>query len=170
MDRFQNKYRIPSARANWWNYGWVGAYFITICTKDREKYFGEIKDGKIYLSHAGILPDVFWNEIPKHGIDLELGAFVVMPNHIHGILILNTDNDQLGLGNVVDTNIGGTNIGNNIGDIGNIGNIVETRHALSLRDNNTNRDNTNRDNNPKTDFKILAKIRFRLLLVVTNLW
>lgn len=83
MEKYQNKYRIPSARANWWNYGWAGAYFITICTRERENYFAEIKDEKICLSPAGILADVFWHEIPKHGIDLELGAFVVMPNHIH---------------------------------------------------------------------------------------
>jgi hypothetical protein len=41
-DKFQNKYRILSARAEWWNYGWNAAYFITICTAHREHYFGEI--------------------------------------------------------------------------------------------------------------------------------
>lgn len=41
-DKFQNKYRIPSARAEWWNYGWNAAYFITICTAHREHLFGEI--------------------------------------------------------------------------------------------------------------------------------
>ena len=42
MDKYKNKYRSESARATWWNYGWAGAYFITICTKDRKHYFGDI--------------------------------------------------------------------------------------------------------------------------------
>lgn len=102
MDKFKNKYRIPSARATWWNYGWAGAYFITICTKNRNHYFGEIISessvhprNKMILSNCGILADVFWHEILKHAKNVELGAFTVMPNHIHGILILNSDSDTL---------------------------------------------------------------------------
>lgn len=45
-DKFQNQFRIESARAQWWNYGWNAAYFITICTAHREHYFGEIINGK----------------------------------------------------------------------------------------------------------------------------
>jgi hypothetical protein len=41
-DKFQNMYRIPSARADWWDYGWNAAYFVTICTAHHECYFGEI--------------------------------------------------------------------------------------------------------------------------------
>ncbi|WCM42537.1 transposase [Flavobacterium sp. CBA20B-1] len=93
MDKYQNKYRIPSARATWWNYGWAGAYFITICTKGRKHYFGHIENKKMTLSHCGLLADVFWHEIKNHTTNIELGAFVVMPNHIHGILILNGDNN-----------------------------------------------------------------------------
>jgi REP element-mobilizing transposase RayT len=87
-DKFQNKYRIASARASWWNYGWNGAYFITVCTANRSNYFGEIENGKMKLSSIGILADVLWHEIKNHAENIELGAFVVMPNHIHGILIL----------------------------------------------------------------------------------
>jgi REP element-mobilizing transposase RayT len=109
-EKYKNKYRIPSARAAWWNYSWPGAYFITICTRNRNHYFGEIQDGQMILSNCGILADVFWHEIPNHAKNVELGAFVVMPNHLHGILILNGD--------------GGT---------GGTGSMVETRHALSLQ-------------------------------------
>ena len=91
MDKYQNKYRISSARAEWLNYGWAGVYFITICTKTREHFFGEIINNKMYLSNLGILADVFWYEIPNHTNHIELGAFIVMPNHIHGILILKND-------------------------------------------------------------------------------
>ena len=89
MAKFQNKYRSESARAQWWDYGNEGAYFITICTKNREHLFGEIINGIMHLSHLGVLADVLWHEIPHHSPNVKLGAFVVMPNHIHGILILN---------------------------------------------------------------------------------
>src|SRR5690606_30576081 len=88
MDRYKNKYRIPSARAQWWDYGWNGAYFITICTQNRVHFFGEIKEGKMTLSRLGVIADMLWHEIPNHSKYAELGDFVVMPNHIHGILIL----------------------------------------------------------------------------------
>ncbi len=120
-EKFQNKYRIASARAQWWNYGWNGAYFITICTKNREHFFGEIKNGEMVLSNTGIIADLLWHEIPNHSPFVELGDFVVMPNHIHGILILNKPNrdkdDMVGTGR----NIVGTGR-----------NIVGTGHALSL--------------------------------------
>lgn len=89
MVLYKNKYRIASARAPWWDYGWAAPYFITICTQDRENYFGEVINGSMRLSQAGLLADVLWYQIPHHAQSVELGAFVVMPNHIHGILILN---------------------------------------------------------------------------------
>ncbi len=91
-DKFKN-YRIASARLQHWNYGWDAAYFITICTKDRLHYFGKIIDGEMQLSPTGILADVFWHEIKNHAQNLELDAFVVMPNHIHGIIILSGNHD-----------------------------------------------------------------------------
>lgn len=109
MKKFRNKYRIPSARAQWWDYGWSGAYFITICTKKRVHYFGEIENKKMVLSHAGIIAEIPWHEIPRHFPFVNLGEFVVMPNHIHGILILDKP-----------------------GDIDAFAGAVETGHALSL--------------------------------------
>ncbi|MCB9245765.1 MAG: transposase [Flavobacteriales bacterium] len=88
-EKFKNKYRIASTRLQTWDYRWAGAYFITICTKNRRHYFGEVRDRKMYLSNLGILADVFWYEIKNHTKDVELGAFVVMPDHVHGILFLN---------------------------------------------------------------------------------
>ena len=116
MDRFQNKYRIPSARLQQWDYRWAGAYFITICTLNREHYFGEIVSGNMRLSHVGVIADILWHEIPHHAHHVELGAFVVMPNHIHGILI-KTQND------LDDDNVENRDVGND---------DVETGHALSL--------------------------------------
>ena len=107
-EKYKNKYRIESTRLQNWDYRWAGAYFITICTQRREHYFGEIIDGKMQLSNIGVIADILWHEIKNHAKNVELGAFVVMPNHIHGILILN-DNG-----------------------VGNDGGNVETLHATSL--------------------------------------
>lgn len=88
-DKFKNKYRVPSIRLPNWDYAHNGYYFITICTKERKYYFGEIVDDKINLSEIGKIVQKYWFEIPKHFPFVELDEFIVMPNHIHGILIVN---------------------------------------------------------------------------------
>ncbi len=105
MEKFKNKYRIPSTRLQNWDYGWDAAYFITICTQNRNHYFGEIVETghalslqfpspspHMQLSHIGVIADILWHEIKNHANNIELGAFQVMPNHLHGILILNGNN------------------------------------------------------------------------------
>lgn len=89
MDKFIDRYRIGSTRLQKWDYRWKGAYFITICSRNRESCFGEIANGKMKLSGIGIIADILWYEIKNHAKNVDLGAFVVMPNHIHGLLILN---------------------------------------------------------------------------------
>jgi hypothetical protein len=93
-DKFQDKYRIPSARLQNWDYGSNAIYFVTICTQGRELYFGEIADEKMVLSEIGEIANRFWNEIPNHFPFVELGEYVVMPNHVHGILIFNKPDDK----------------------------------------------------------------------------
>ena len=88
MDKFKNKYRIPSARAQWWDYGNNAAYFITICTKNRYHFFGQIADTRLIASPEGDTAAQIWHEIPNVFPYAQLGAFVVMPNHIHGIIII----------------------------------------------------------------------------------
>lgn len=106
-DKFQNKYRIPSARLQNWDYGRNGAYFITICTHNREHYFGKIVDGIMQLNDIGKLAQQYWMEIPNHFSFIALDNFVVMPNHIHGILIIDKmDNDGNGNGNVETPKLG----------------------------------------------------------------
>ena len=130
MKKFRDKYRIPSARASWWDYGNDGVYFITICTKGRECYFGEVVDAKMQLSHIGLLADVFWYEIKDHAKNIKLDAFQVMPNHIHGILILDGNERETidPVHDVVET----------MHDVKTTRNVetmhaVETTHALSLQ-------------------------------------
>ncbi|MCC7453573.1 MAG: hypothetical protein IT222_05360 [Crocinitomix sp.] len=88
MSKFQNKYRIPSARLKNWDYRWAGLYFITICTENRKHYFGEITDGKITLSEIGEIVEFEWLKTFEMRPDMNLwtGEYVVMPNHFHAII------------------------------------------------------------------------------------
>lgn len=87
--KFQNKYRIESRRLKNWDYRNNGAYFITICTQNREHFFGKIIDKNMILNEIGLFANDFWAEIPNHFPFVELGNFQIMPNHMHGILIIN---------------------------------------------------------------------------------
>jgi putative transposase len=87
-DKFRNKYRIKSARHPNWDYANNAAYFVTICTKGRECYFGEIANGQMKLSDIGKIAFDCWIEIPKHFPFVKLDALVIMPNHVHGIIII----------------------------------------------------------------------------------
>lgn len=71
-EKFQNKYRIPSARLQNWNYGSAGFYFVTICTKNREHYFGEIENGKMKLSELGKIVASEWIKTPEIRPDMKL--------------------------------------------------------------------------------------------------
>ena len=91
MDKkYLDKYRIPSNRLLGWDYGNSGIYFITICTGDREHFFGNILNGEMYLNEIGKLADTLWIDIPKQFPFIELGKYVIMPNHIHGLLTVET--------------------------------------------------------------------------------
>lgn len=89
MSIYFNQYRIPSARFPNWDYSANGAYFITICTGGREHYFGSIKNDKVHLSEIGVITSKFLMEIPVHFPFVEIDACVVMPNHIHVLIIIN---------------------------------------------------------------------------------
>lgn len=103
-NKYLGKYRNESSRASWWDYSQNAAYFITICTHHREFFFGEIQNGTMNLSQTGTLAQQFWLEIPNHFPDIQLDAFVVMPNHTHGILIIDKQDGGDGI-------VGGTIVG-----------------------------------------------------------
>jgi putative transposase len=77
-----------SLRLPHYDYSQAGAYFLTICTTGRKCLFGEIADGEMYLSDSGRMVESIWNEISHHYSGINVDAFVMMPNHIHGIIIL----------------------------------------------------------------------------------
>ena len=97
-EKFQNQYRIPSARLSNWDYGSNGMYFITICTKDRNRYFGEIAEARdipcLNMTEIGQVANNHWVEIPKHFPFIELDEFIVMPNHVHGILCVSKSKEE----------------------------------------------------------------------------
>lgn len=116
--KFRNKYRIESTRLQYWDYGSNAAYFVTICTKNRIHYFGDVTETQNFasppmqnfasppmqnfvspqeqnivppqmqLSEIGKIADQNWLSIPEHFPFVKLGNHVIMPNHVHGIIII----------------------------------------------------------------------------------
>ncbi len=86
MSLYNNKYRIESARLKGWDYKLEGSYFVTICTQDRDNLFGYVKNGNMVLNQFGAIVNRCWFDLPNHYQNIRLDAFVVMPNHVHGIM------------------------------------------------------------------------------------
>ena len=86
VDRYKVKYRISSARLKNWDYGSNAPYFVTICTDNKICYFGDVKEGEMYLSDLGQLANKYWLEMEKKFPFVVLDHFIVMPNHVHGII------------------------------------------------------------------------------------
>jgi len=89
MEKFKNKYTIKSSRLQGYDYSQNGIYFVTICTKGREHFFGEIENEIMNVSDIGKIANQFWQEIPKHFPFVNLDEFIIMPNHVHGIIEIN---------------------------------------------------------------------------------
>jgi len=89
MVLFRDKYRIESSRLKDWDYSSTGWYFVTICARNREHFLGEVIDGKVSLSEIGGLVAEEWKKTPSIRPIIGLDEWVVMPNHIHGIIVIN---------------------------------------------------------------------------------
>ena len=81
-----NIHHRRSIRLREYDYSQAGFYFVTICVQKHECLFGEIANGEMILNNVGKTVQTIWNELPQHFQNAELDAFVVMPNHIHGII------------------------------------------------------------------------------------
>ena len=86
-----NIHHRRSIRLKAYDYSQTGLYFVTICTRNREHLFGEIRDGKMALNAYGRIAHDEWLKTANIRCNVELDKFVVMPNHIHGIIVI-TDN------------------------------------------------------------------------------
>ena len=111
-EKFHNKYRIPSTRLATWDYGSNAAYFVTICTHDRRHAFGRVLGGQVELSPLGEAAWDCWRAIPDHFPFAIADAFVAMPNHVHGIVIIDKPADGViaGTQNIATTDAGTQNI------------------------------------------------------------
>jgi len=88
MDKFKGKYRIKSHRKPNWDYSNRGYYFITLVTQNRECNLGKIVDGKMILSDFGKIIKTEWYKSFKIRDELFLDKFIIMPNHLHAIIVL----------------------------------------------------------------------------------
>lgn len=88
MERFKGKYRIPSTRLPGWDYANAGYYFVTIVTHGRIPYFGEIVAGEMHLSPIGDIVANEWVKTPQIRPNVQLDEWVIMPNHLHAILVI----------------------------------------------------------------------------------
>lgn len=93
---FRNRYRIPSARLATWDYRWGGVYFVTICTGGRVHWFGEVVGEQVLLSRIGEVVAQEWRKIPRIYPRAILDEWIVMPDHLHGILIFRGIPGQIG--------------------------------------------------------------------------
>ncbi|AEA43096.1 transposase [Fluviicola taffensis] len=84
--RFQNQ----TMRASWWDYSNSGTYFITICTKNKSRFFGKIQEGEIQLSEVGVIALEEWLNTKelRQRMRVELHQFVVMPDHFHALITI----------------------------------------------------------------------------------
>jgi len=82
-----DRHHRRSIRLAGYDYSKAGAYFVAICAQNRECLFGDVADGAMRMNGAGRMVEMAWNELPTRFPNTELDAFVVMPNHIHGIIV-----------------------------------------------------------------------------------
>lgn len=97
MTLYKNKYRIESIRLPNRDYTANGYYFVTICTYKKHCYFGNIVNNQMKLSQVGKTAQKNWQEIPNHFNNVYIDAYVIMPNHLHGIIIIDRPTEKLNL-------------------------------------------------------------------------
>jgi putative transposase len=91
MDKYKNKYKISPIRFQNYDYTSDGAYFVTICTKSSVNYFGHVENGEMRLSKVGVIAENCWGHICEHFDNVILDEYKIMPNHVHGIIIISSD-------------------------------------------------------------------------------
>jgi len=77
-----------SIRLKQYDYTQDGAYYVTVCVNNRRCVLGNVQDGKFIPNDAGKMVEYSWFDLPNHNSNIELGEFIVMPNHVHGIIII----------------------------------------------------------------------------------
>lgn len=93
-----NKHHRRSIRLKGYDYTQSGAYFVTICTQNRDCLFGMVADGDMRLNELGRIVEWTWDDLPNHMDNVQLDAFVVMPNHVHGIVVIKSADTPIAVG------------------------------------------------------------------------
>ncbi len=116
MTLYKNKFRVESSRLKDWDYSTPWWYYITICTKNFNSWFGEIKNGKMVLNNVGKIINEEWNRTIEIRKSVDLDYYVIMPNHFHGIMIINGPEK---IDNVVETHSDASlhKVKNNLSDL-----------------------------------------------------
>jgi putative transposase len=124
-----------------YDYSQPGAYFVTICTKDRVCRFGKIVDGEMRANGLAAVVQSCWNDLPNHFPNVQLDEFVIMPNHVHGVIILLDDmvGADSGLHNIGCSTVGSRHASTLHGPRNALGNVVGSfKSALTKRINEMN--------------------------------
>lgn len=104
MSKFDpQKHHRRSIRLQGYDYSQAGAYFVTIVTWHRECLFGEVVNGEMKLSKFGLVAKQQWDKLPKRFPNIELGAYMIMPNHVHGIILITAGRGTAGNPNDLDS-------------------------------------------------------------------
>jgi len=114
------------------DYGSEGYYFVTICSEEKKDLFGKIKNGEMILNSIGKIIDKCWRVIPDHFTNIELDHYQIMPNHLHGIIIINSVGEGFPFPNINPNNNSGNGLSvpNYAGD----GRPVPYNKKISLSD------------------------------------
>jgi putative transposase len=102
MTLFKNKYRVESTRLKDHDYSEKGDYYITICMKLRTPFFGDIINGKMALNNQGTIAEEQWKSLEKNFPNIKLDDFIIMPDHIHGIIQIRKQTDNT-LSNIIQS-------------------------------------------------------------------
>ena len=92
------KHHRRSIRLPGYDYSRAGAYYVTLVTYRRDCLFGEVVNEEMILNDFGKIADEYWHAIPEHFPFMELGAYVVMPNHAHGIMVIHNGESPSNVG------------------------------------------------------------------------
>lgn len=89
------KHHRRSIRLQNYDYTQPGGYFVTIVTYQRDCLFGKIANEEMQLNNYGKIADEVWRAIPEHFPNVELSTYVIMPNHVHGVIVIRADENRM---------------------------------------------------------------------------
>jgi putative transposase len=101
--------RRKQLRLKHYDYSQPGSYFITLCSYHNQPIFGDVVGNEMILNQLGKIVEFTWRDLPNHVSGIELDAFVIMPNHIHGIITIIDRTPNVGGGSLSGENLTGSN-------------------------------------------------------------